>query len=42
MTFPIGLRPGEIVSLAEVHLIEKNGRRVSAEKTLMFYSPEKS
>ena len=41
MTFPIRLHPGEIVSLTEIRLIDRNGRRVSAEKTLMFYNPGK-
>jgi uncharacterized protein with NRDE domain len=41
MTFPIKLRPGEIISLTEVRLIDQSGRRVSAERTLMYYNPEK-
>jgi hypothetical protein len=41
MTFPIRLHPGEMISLTEIRLIDQNRRRVSAEKTLMFYDPEK-
>jgi hypothetical protein len=41
MTFPIKLQPGETISLTEVRLIDQNGRRVSAERTLMYYNPEK-
>lgn len=41
MTFPIKLQPAEIISLTEVRLIDQNVRRVSAERTLLYYSPEK-
>jgi hypothetical protein len=41
LTFPIIPRPGETISLTEVRLIDQNGRRVSAERTLMYYNPEK-
>jgi hypothetical protein len=41
LTFPIKPRPGEIISLTEVRLIDQNRRRVSAERTLMYYNPEK-
>ena len=41
LTFPITPRPGETISLTEVRLIDQNGRRVSAERTLMYYNPEK-
>lgn len=41
MTFPIKLQPREIISLTEVRLIDRNIRRVSADSTLLYYSPEK-
>jgi hypothetical protein len=41
MTFPIRLQSQEIISLTEVRLIDPTGRRVSAERTLMYYNPEK-